>query len=295
MATNRAGEFRMRAGACATVGAAALLVFAGCGRREAAREGSAATAAETRQAPTNASRTATPAPPPIALPAFRATLDWTAGPAGTPAALTVRLVAPPPVVSARSGRPISAPPGAALDAPKDWLNAIAFERRDPGAKDFTPWTNGVQVAVSPGATRLTFVSHALIRLVFRIAPDAVPPPGTDLRAFVRLGPERIRSETFVVPIPPADAVAAEGGAAAAAIACNDWTAAAAAAERIIARDPARHEGYWYRGLAAEGAGDRAAARSALREALARYPEPAPGRWVEPPARLLRKLDALDAR
>jgi tetratricopeptide (TPR) repeat protein len=227
-------------------------------------------------------------------PPFRVALEWLAGPRDMPAMLYVRLLPALPPPRHRLSPPATNPPPLNLAAPADWSAALELQRQDPPATAAQPWTSGWKITAAPKAAQLQIQPGSFHQLSCVVEAAGAPPPGALVMATVKLGDLTVQSAPLTVPPPPGDAREATLAGVAAALAAGDTASALAVADRWIAAEPARHEGYWCRGLTLEDKGDTAGALGAYRNALERYPKPADsGSGWEPPTRLWRKLEALE--
>lgn len=297
MATFRAGRFALRAVACVAVGGACLLLPA-CSRRSATPAGTAGTnaPAQDARAAADAPRKMSHAPGTLLRPPapFRVALEWLAGARGMPAVLRIRLLPPARPPRHRLSPPADDPPAALYATPGSWKDAIGLTLQDSADAPARPWTSGWRVVAAPAANPVAFAPGTFHEASCVVDAAAAPPPGARVTVTVRLGNDAVSSTQLTVPAPPDDPREARLNGVSALIEAGDTTAALRVAQEWITTEPARHEGYWCRGLALESAGDAAGALAAFRDALERYPKPDPrGAW-EPPVRLWRKLDAVSA-
>lgn len=233
----------------------------------------------------------TPAQPAAAL---RVTLEWLAGSRDMPAMLYVRLlpVLPPP--HHRFSPPATNPPALSLAAPPDWTAALELRRQDQPDAPAKPWSSGWKIVAAPKATQLQIQPGSFHQLSCVVEAAAAPPPGALVTATVKLDGLTVESAPLTVPSPPENEREAKLAGVTATLAAGDAVAALAVADRWIAAEPARHEGYWCRGQALEARGDVAGALAAYRAALERYPKLADmGSGWEPPDRLWQKVETLE--
>lgn len=291
MATKLAGRFFVRVVALAAV----CCVLTACPRRPVKQESAKVVVAATQAKPPAQSRQMIQAvsEPLKPEPPFRVALEWLAGPRDLPAVLYVRIL---PAPRHRLSPPVTNPPPLHLSVPADWAAALELRRQDAPATTAQPWTSGWKIITASKATQLQIQSGSFYQLSCVVEAAAAPPPGALVTATLKLGNLTVQSSPLTVPPPPIDEREAKLTGVTAALAAGDTASALAVADRWIAAEPARHEGYWCRGLTLEAKSDVVGALAAYRAALERYPKPADiGSGWEPPGRLWQKVEALERR
>jgi tetratricopeptide (TPR) repeat protein len=225
---------------------------------------------------------------------YRVALAWLAGLRDLPATPYIRLLPPSAPPRHQLSPPATTPPPVTFTAPANWPTVLELRRQDQPTAPAQPWSSGWKIVTAPKTTSLQIQPGNFHQLSCVVEAASAPPPGAIVTATVKLGDVSVTSAPLTVPPPPADEREAKLNGIAAALAVGDAASVLAVADRWIAAEPNRHEGYWCRGQALEAKGDTAGALAAYRAALERYPKPADiGSGWEPPTRLWRKLAALE--
>jgi len=131
--------------------------------------------------------------------------------------------------------------------------------------------------------------------VYRIPTANLPPPGTLVRAEMKTGAVKIRSEAVPIPKPPDTKLGLLLRKAEIGIKMKSWPEAQSAAEDIIKNHPGEAAGYWLKAQALEGQGALTEALKLYAAALEKALAQKSADHYEPPLPILIKIRDLEEK